>query len=387
MLVDNSASICIYSTITVGAGPGATRYDAAEMTTRRATAYPWNALETVSRNGARRAGRAQRQVQSALEPLRIAGALGELTESEVAIVVQRVGATPPKRRPLTELGFELGDTGASCALAVEPEFAAHALARILRRPITLTERGALDDSLAGALHALVFELARRSGVRASLHLLDANEAKGRARDVFVEASVLLDGTAYQAVVALELAELTAAREPALTELGELPVQLPLVVGWSLAERAALADFVPGNAWFPGQGLWLDQTLSGDVALAAPTQDRGVRATLSRDGKIVIRGGSVPLLPDTGELMSDLEKPEASLTDAVLDSPVVVRVEIGAVTMSAREWAELGPGDVIESGRRIAEPVVLRVGGREVARGELVNLEGELGVRIREIVRP
>ena len=109
--------------------------------------------------------------------------------------------------------------------------------------------------------------------------------------------------------------------------------------------------------------------------------------LSRDGKIVIRGGSVQLLPDTGELMSDPEKPEPSLTDAVLDSPVVVRVEIGAVTMTAREWAELGPGDVIESGRRIAEPVVLRVGGREVARGELVNLEGELGVRIREIVRP
>jgi flagellar motor switch/type III secretory pathway protein FliN len=85
-------------------------------------------------------------------------------------------------------------------------------------------------------------------------------------------------------------------------------------------------------------------------------------------------------------MSDPAKPEASLTDAVLDSPVVVRVEVGAVSMSAREWAELAPGDVIETGRRIAEPVVLRVAGREVARGELVNLEGELGVRIRELVR-
>jgi flagellar motor switch/type III secretory pathway protein FliN len=71
---------------------------------------------------------------------------------------------------------------------------------------------------------------------------------------------------------------------------------------------------------------------------------------------------------------------------VLESPVVVRVEVGAVTLSAREWAELGPGDVIETGRRIADPVVLRVAGREVARGELVNLEGELGVRIREVVR-
>ena len=188
------------------------------------------------------------------------------------------------------------------------------------------------------------------------------------------------------MAALELAELAKPPERTLAELGELPIALPLVIGWSLAERAALADFVPGNAWFPGPGLWLDATFAGQVALAGPAQDRGLLATLSRDGKIVLREGSVQLLPDAGELMSDPEKPEASLTDAVLDSPVVVRIEVGAVSMSAREWAELSPGDVIESGRRIAEPVVLRVAGREVARGELINLEGELGVRIRELVR-
>ncbi|HYP91004.1 MAG TPA: FliM/FliN family flagellar motor switch protein, partial [Polyangiaceae bacterium] len=246
--------------------------------------------------------------------------------------------------------------------------------------------GALDDSLAGALHALVFELVRRSGARAALHLLDAAEAKLHAQEVFVEASVLIAGAAYQVLAALTLAELPELRAPSLRELGELPVAVRVVAGISLAERAVLADFVPGNAWFPGPGLWLDQSCAGAVALAAATQDRGVMATLSRDGKIVLRGGSVPLVPDAGEPMSDSEKPEASLTDAVLDSPVVVRIEVGAVSMTAREWAELGPGDVIESGRRIAEPVVLRVAGREVARGELINLEGELGVRIRELVR-
>ncbi|HWZ93320.1 MAG TPA: FliM/FliN family flagellar motor switch protein, partial [Polyangiaceae bacterium] len=127
-----------------------------------------------------------------------------------------------------------------------------------------------------------------------------------------------------------------------------------------------------------------------------TRDEGISGTLSRDGKIVIRGESVALpfdsndaRPDSGrdEPMSDSEKPDPSrLSEAVLDSPIVVRLEMGAVSMTAREWAELGPGDVIETGRRIAEPVILRVAGREVARGELVNLEGELGVRIRELVR-
>jgi flagellar motor switch/type III secretory pathway protein FliN len=217
-------------------------------------------------------------------------------------------------------------------------------------------------------------------------LLEASETKTGVGEVFVEATVLIDDAAYRVQVALQLAELTSCRELTLAELGELPIALPLVVGWSLAERSALADFVPGNAWFPGTGLWLDPSLAGSVAIAAPAHDRGLMATLSQDGKIVLRGGSVQLVPDAGELMSDPKKPEASLTEAVLDSPVVVRIEVGAVSMSAREWAELAPGDVIESGRRIAEPVVLRVAGREVARGELVNLEGELGVRIRELVR-
>src|SRR6478736_2613873 len=356
------------------------------MSTRRATAYPWHTLEHVPRATARRAACARRQVQAVLDPSRLTAALGELTESEVSIVVQRVGSAAPQRWPLAELGFELGESGVRCALALEPELVASALARVLRRPIGLTARGALDDSLSGAVHALMFELARRSGARGVIHLLEASDAKARARDVFIEASVLIDGTAYQVLAALELAELSPLPARSLADLGELPIALPLVVGWSLAERAALADFVPGNAWFPGPGLWLDASGAGPVALAAPGQDRGLGATLSRDGRIVLRGGSVSLLPDAGELMAEPEKPEASLTDAVLDSPVVVRIEIGAVSMSAREWAELAPGDVIESGRRIAEPVVLRVAGREVARGELVNLDGELGVRIRELVR-
>lgn len=356
------------------------------MSPRAATPYPWNALERVSRSVARRAARARQQVQSVLDLPRLGAALAALTESEASLVVRRVSCDPPRRRPLTELGFELGSSGVLCALAVEPELATNVLGRVLRRPIGLTAHSSLDDSLSGALNAFVLELARRSGAQGALHLCAPSDARAHSNDVFVEATVLLDGTPYEVLAALRLPELAANTPAALSTLGELPLALPIVVGWSLAERAVFADFVPGNAWFPGEGLWLDAHGAGPIALAAPGQDWGVAGTLSRDGKIVLRGESIQLLPDAGELMSDPAKSEASLTDAVLDSPVVVRVEVGAVSMTAREWAELGPGDVIETGRRIAEPVVLRVAGREVARGELVNLEGELGVRIRELVR-
>ena len=75
--------------------------------------------------------------------------------------------------------------------------------------------------------------------------------------------------------------------------------------------------------------------------------------------------------------------DGALLEAVGDVPVVVRVEIGEARMAAREWAALGRGDVITLGRRVGELVLLRVGGVAIARGELVNVDGEVGVRIAE----
>ncbi len=356
------------------------------MTPRALTGYPWSALESVSRASARRGARARRAAQGVVDLPRLANALADLTDAEASVLVRRVTSAAPRRRALTDLGFELGNGGPVCALSLEPELAANALGRVLRRPVALSAHGTLDDSLTGALTAFLLELGRRAGARDTITVLEAGEARARASDVFVEASIVLAGTAYQVQVALGLPDLALESPASLSALGELEISVPLVAGWSLAERALLVDFVPGNAWFPGPGWWLDARGEGPIALAAASHDRGLGGTLTRDGKIVLRGESVQLLPDLGELMSEPGKPDASLSDAVLDSPIVVRVEIGAVSLTAREWAELGPGDVIETGRRVAEPVILRVAGREVARGELVNLEGEIGVRIRELVK-
>lgn len=76
--------------------------------------------------------------------------------------------------------------------------------------------------------------------------------------------------------------------------------------------------------------------------------------------------------------------DSELAEIVGETPLTVRLELGALEMSAAEWAALKPGDVLQSGRRLDEPVVLRAGGREIARGELVDVEGELGVRITAV---
>jgi type III secretion system YscQ/HrcQ family protein len=79
------------------------------------------------------------------------------------------------------------------------------------------------------------------------------------------------------------------------------------------------------------------------------------------------------------------KDAASADQLLKELPVEVVCELGRVTMSGRELVELRPGAVIPAGRPLAGPVDLTVGGRVVARGELVDVEGEIGVRITQLV--
>ena len=102
---------------------------------------------------------------------------------------------------------------------------------------------------------------------------------------------------------------------------------------------------------------------------------------------MLREATAELPFDAGgseDTMSDANDVNETLTDAALDAPVVVRVELGVASLSARRWAELRPGDVLETGQPLGEAVLLRIAGRAVARGELVDVDGQVGVRVREI---
>jgi type III secretion system YscQ/HrcQ family protein len=67
-----------------------------------------------------------------------------------------------------------------------------------------------------------------------------------------------------------------------------------------------------------------------------------------------------------------------------DVPVTLTVELGRVNFSVQRLTELRPGDVVELSRHAREPVELTSGGRLVARGELVQIDTELGVRVTHV---
>lgn len=64
-----------------------------------------------------------------------------------------------------------------------------------------------------------------------------------------------------------------------------------------------------------------------------------------------------------------------------DAPVTLRVEIGRVRLTLREVSQLSSGSVLELHRDVREPVSLVLNDRVLGKGELVRIEGELGVRI------
>lgn len=66
---------------------------------------------------------------------------------------------------------------------------------------------------------------------------------------------------------------------------------------------------------------------------------------------------------------------------VADAPLELSVEIARFTLPLAEIATLVRGEVLLTGRPIGEHVTLRVGTRAIATGEMVNVDGAIGVRI------
>lgn len=83
------------------------------------------------------------------------------------------------------------------------------------------------------------------------------------------------------------------------------------------------------------------------------------------------GGAVPA--ESGEL------------SALLDVSLEVEVQLGNARLPIRDLLGLTAGSVVTLDKGATDPVDIYAGGRLIARGEVVSVDGELGVRITEIL--
>lgn len=81
-------------------------------------------------------------------------------------------------------------------------------------------------------------------------------------------------------------------------------------------------------------------------------------------------GSAPGVPDLRRLS---------------DVPIEVTVEIGRTRLTVGETLELRQGSILTLNRMAGEPVDLLVNGTPIARGEVVVIDEQFGVRITDVV--
>jgi flagellar motor switch protein FliN/FliY len=74
-------------------------------------------------------------------------------------------------------------------------------------------------------------------------------------------------------------------------------------------------------------------------------------------------------------------------ELLLDVDLPVSIELGRAKMSISDLLALGPGSVVELDKLVGEPVDLLVNQKCVARGEVVVVEENFGLRITQLISP
>ncbi|WP_078547116.1 flagellar motor switch phosphatase FliY [Litchfieldia alkalitelluris] len=80
-----------------------------------------------------------------------------------------------------------------------------------------------------------------------------------------------------------------------------------------------------------------------------------------------------------------QETESSNLDMLLDIPLQVTVELGRTKRSIKEILELTAGSIIELDKLAGEPVDVLVNSKLVAKGEVVVIDENFGVRITDII--
>ncbi|RIJ69255.1 flagellar motor switch phosphatase FliY [Rummeliibacillus sp. TYF005] len=83
--------------------------------------------------------------------------------------------------------------------------------------------------------------------------------------------------------------------------------------------------------------------------------------------------------------TSLKQSEARNLDMLLDIPLQVTVELGRTKRSVKEILELASGSIIELDKLAGEPVDILVNSRLIAKGEVVVIDENFGVRITDIL--
>jgi hypothetical protein len=102
-------------------------------------------------------------------------------------------------------------------------------------------------------------------------------------------------------------------------------------------------------------------------------------------ELVIGAGAIGLTAAPGAVEARVATEYGARHMALVDDATLeVTVQLGMTRLSLRQLGELAVGQIVPLGRPLAGPYEVRAAGRVLGQGELVDIDGELGVRIVSI---
>ena len=267
-----------------------------------------------------------------------------------------------------------------------------------------TSRAALES----AKNTLLTALPRTAAALARSLPADTALAAGEIDDGSSGRERLLPGAGARAVSASLIGPISGrvvlATSTALAEAVEHGPVLTQVLVSGL--EPGLTDAVATLSSAIGEGLRLEalQEVSADVAFGQEGDGAAFLAVSLIDGgqhvatlAVLVTAVEVddevddsshefePLVSrDTGSV-NETALAAARRLDLLADVEMGVTAELGRTRMTVRDLLALTPGSVVELDRLAGSPVDVLVNGTLVARGEVVVIDEEFGVRISEII--
>jgi len=153
-----------------------------------------------------------------------------------------------------------------------------------------------------------------------------------------------------------------AQEPVL----DIPLDIPGVPGGQVPQGGSTVSYAAA----PAAG-----SMQGVGAFMAGNQKPGNQGTVTVQPAQFAQLNNQPVGADQGNI------------SLIMDVPLQITVELGKTRKTIREILALGPGAVVELDKLAGEPVDLLVNGKLLAKGEVVVIDENFGIRVTDIVSP
>ena len=318
----------------------------------------------------------------------LAELLGELELADAGVQVCAPGQLAASLAdPLVGVVL-VGPGGERLVLEIAPELALALVDRVVggegqpapaAGPLTSVERGVVLYAAARVLSSTAWRAA--TVVTSPLALAAVVGDEGSA----VWSATLRFGPAW-GVARVWVPDRCAGAEAPCRSLGTLVVPLALEAGEGELEAADLASLRPGDVvvlddcWWSSERLLRARVVGSrrtswwcDEALRVTRIETGLEAPMG-EGRVMSEESSTA--PDGDE--------KTDVVARVGDAPVALSVEVARLSLPLEELARLREGEILATGCPIGGRVVLRAGDQVVGEGELVDVEGEIGVRLLSV---